>query len=49
VRQFYETSERIFARGVAVRGDTVHVVQDHVYVPGSGLFSSVTLDQLTAP
>jgi hypothetical protein len=48
VRQFYETHERVFARGVVARGREVFVLQDHVYVPGAP-FSTVTLDHFVAP
>lgn len=47
VSQFYDSSERIFARGVAQVGGDIVVIRDRVYRPGAP-FSQVSIDRFSA-
>jgi len=47
VSQFYDTSERIFARGIAQVGGDIVVLRDRVYRP-SAPFSQVSVDRFAA-
>lgn len=46
VSQFYDTSERIFARGIARLNGQIYVLRDRVYMP-SKPFSTISIDRFS--
>lgn len=49
IQQFYDTRERIFARGIVADGTTLYVMRDHVagaFSPDATVYATVTLDVL---
>jgi len=48
LKQFNQTAERIFARGIAFADNTCFVLQDHIYVPDA-VFSTTSLDRFVVP